>query len=431
MKKLKSYITTNVLLKVTSFNSIAVFLNIIVGVLTSKALAEFIGPKGLASVGNLRDFLKTIYSLATFGIYSGIIKYTAEHKKNQSELQKVLSTALIITLCATGIVSLVLFFGASYWNNLVFKGKEFEYIFQILAFVLPLYALNLFCLGIINGLEKYKKYITVNIVGYIVNLIVTVYLVWKYTLDGALIALSVLPSVLLIVSLILLYKERAVLPKLSTKAFSGDYFKKYLSYTVMAIVSAFIFPIIYVLVRNHIIENLGETQAGYWEAIQRISNQYLLFITSLLTLYVLPKLSENKTIQGFRKIVFEFYKTILPLFGIGLIIIYILRIWIIKTIYNEEFLPSEHLFQWQLLGDFFKVISLVIAYQLYAKKMLKHYLFVEIVSLVLFYCLSIYLTNEVGIEGVVMAHCIRSIISLLLVVLIFRKSLFGKIDASA
>jgi O-antigen/teichoic acid export membrane protein len=427
LKKLKAHIANNLLLKITSFNSIAILINVLVGVLTSKALAEYVGPKGMASVGNLRDFLKTVYALATFGIFSGIVKYTAEHKKDKTELQKVLSTALLIIVVATILVSFALYLGATYWNSLIFEGKEFSYIFKILAFVLPLYALNMFCLGILNGLEKYKQYIKINIIGYLVNLVVTVYLVWKYQLDGALISLSIVPSILLIFSLILLYRERVSLPKFKSEAFSKAYFKKYLSYTLMAAVSAFIFPIIYVFVRNHIIETIGENEAGYWEAMQRISNQYLIFVTSLLSLYVLPKLSENKTIKGFREIVFGFYKTILPIFGIGLILIYFLRIYVIKFVYNEEFLATESLFLWQLLGDFFKIISLVIAYQLYAKKMLGHYLFVEIASLLLFYFLSIYLTNEVGIEGVVMAHCIRSFVALILLILIFWKSLFGKI----
>lgn len=432
MNKLKKHITNNLLLKVTSFNSIAILLNVLVGALTSKALAEFVGTKGMASVGNLRDFLKTIYALATFGISAGIIKYTAEHKNDQSELQKVLSTAFCIICAATLLVSTLLFFGAEYWNELIFKGKEFGYIFKTLAFVLPLYTINVLCLGIINGFKKYKKVITLNIIGYLVNLVFTVYLVWKYALDGALLALSIVPSILLVFSLILIYRERILLPTtFNTNAFSKIYAKKYLSYTVMAGVSAFIFPMIYVFVRNHIIETIGEDEAGYWEAMQRISNQYLIFVTSLLTLYVLPKLSENKTIAGFRVVVFDFYKTILPIFTIGLIIIYFLRVWVIEIFYNEDFLPTESLFFWQLLGDFFKVISLVIAYQLFAKKMLGYYLFVEITSLVLFYSLSIYFTNQVGIEGVVMAHCARSFIALLLLVLIFRKSLFSRLPKHA
>ena len=427
MKKLRAYITQNVLLKITSFNSFAILINVIVGVLTSKALAEFVGPKGMASVGNLRDFLKTIYALATFGIYSGIVKYTSEHKKHPRTLQRILSTALCVILVATIIVSIGLFFGASYWNDLIFEGKEFTYIFKVLALVLPLYGLNMFCLGIINGLEKYKQFIALNIAGYLVNLCVTVVLVWKYQLDGALIALTIIPSLLLVFSLWLIYKERKNLPKLKANSFSKRDFKKYLSYTVMAAVSAVLFPMIYVFVRNHIIDTIGETEAGHWEAMQRISNQYLIFVTSLLSLYILPKLAENTTVRGFRKIVFGFYKTILPIFVVGLIGIYLLRIPVIKIIYNEEFLATERLFLWQLLGDFFKVISLVIAYQLYAKKMLGAYLFVEISSIILFYSLSIYFTNLIGIQGVVMAHCVRSFISLLLIILIFRKSLFGKI----
>ena len=157
------------------------------------------------------------------------------------------------------MIAAFLFFGASYWNELIFKGKEFSYIFKVLALVLPLYTINVLCLGIINGFQKYKKFITLNIIGYIVNLVVTVYLVWQYQLDGALLSLSIVPSILLIFSLILLYRERILAPTtFDVKAFSKRYAKKYLSYTLMAAISAFIFPMIYVFVRNHIIETIGE-----------------------------------------------------------------------------------------------------------------------------------------------------------------------------
>ncbi|HBK83540.1 MAG TPA: O-antigen translocase, partial [Flavobacterium sp.] len=40
------------LLKITSLNSVSVFFKIIIGFITSKVIALFIGPSGMALVGN-------------------------------------------------------------------------------------------------------------------------------------------------------------------------------------------------------------------------------------------------------------------------------------------------------------------------------------------------------------------------------------------
>ena len=49
--------------------------------------------------------------------------------------------------------------------------------------------------------------------------------------------------------------------------------------------------------------------------------------------------------------------------------IFFLKSFIVTIIFTKEFKPVEALFLWQLLGDFVKVLSLVIAYQFLAKKM--------------------------------------------------------------
>jgi PST family polysaccharide transporter len=79
------------------------------------------------------------------------------------------------------------------------------------------------------------------------------------------------------------------------------------------------------------------------------------------------------------------------------------------------------LFKWQLIGDFFRLISIVLAHQFFAKKLVKNFIFTEILSLVLFYVFANYLSGIYGVEGVVMGHLFRYIIYLLVVAfLVFR-----------
>ena len=70
--------------------------------------------------------------------------------------------------------------------------------------------------------------------------------------------------------------------------------KKYLSYSLMALVSAATLPVSQLIVRGFIIKNFSMDAAGYWEGMNRISALYLMFITTSFSVYYLPRLSEIK-----------------------------------------------------------------------------------------------------------------------------------------
>jgi PST family polysaccharide transporter len=141
----------------------------------------------------------------------------------------------------------------------------------------------------------------------------------------------------------------------------------------------------------------------------------------------LPTYSKIKTTVGFRNEVFNFYKTIVPVFALGLIGIYFLRTFIVVFVFSDEFIPVEGLFGWQLLGDFVRLLSLVISYQLVAKKMFWQYIITETLSYVTLYFVSIYCIDEFGLKGVTMAHFLTYTIYYGIILMLFWKSLFGKL----
>ena len=55
------------------------------GLITSKILAIFIGPSGMALAGNFKNFMTSIESIATLGFQNGIVKYIVEHKHDEIE----------------------------------------------------------------------------------------------------------------------------------------------------------------------------------------------------------------------------------------------------------------------------------------------------------------------------------------------------------
>jgi PST family polysaccharide transporter len=115
----------------------------------------------------------------------------------------------------------------------------------------------------------------------------------------------------------------------------------------------------------------------------------------------------------------------LPFFGIGLILIFFLKEQVIYITHGEEFIGMKPLFKWQLLADFIKIASIIIAHQFLAKKMIKQFIFTELISLLIFYGLSMCFIRNMGAEGVVIAHFIRYILYFLMVILVLRKHIFG------
>lgn len=429
MKNLFHTIKSNVLIKIASINSLAILIRIISGFLTSKAIAVFIGTEGMALVGNLRDFFSSVQSFSTLGFSNGIVKYVSEFKNKTVELTKTVSTVFYLTVFATLIVSIYCYLNAQHLSDILFTpNNDYSYVIKIMALALPLYAVNVVMLSILNGLSQFKRLLYINIFAQILAMFITLFLIWQKNLQGALIAVATAESVIFLVTLIGAYNQKYILKWIQWSALNFDSVKKLSAFSIMALFTALTLPLVKVAIRNHIIETQSLHDAGMWEAMNRISWYYLMFISTLLTLYLLPKFAEIDTKKEFRKEVFSFYKTIMPVFGIGLLIIYFLRSFIIKLVLTSEFAEVESLFFWQLLGDFIKVFSLVIAYQFLAKKMFWHYIVTEALSMLVLYFASIYFIKLYGAKGATIAHFVDYVFYLIFMIVIFWNSLFGKLE---
>ena len=119
----------------------------------------------------------------------------------------------------------------------------------------------------------------------------------------------------------------------------------------------------------------------------------------------------------------EYYKGVLPLFMVIMVVIYLSRDFIIQILFTKAFLPVSKLFFWQLIGDVFKAASVILGYQFYAKKLTKAFIIFELVSLSILYFSSIYFISIFNIEGVVMGYAVTYFIYWMLLSIYFRKCL--------
>lgn len=424
MKKFKN-IQGRELFKVSSLNSISVLIKIGIGFITSKMLAVFVGPTGMALVGNLRNFISSVENIGTLGFQNGIIKYVAEYEKDEARLKKILSTVIITIIPVILLLSTFLYFFSQYLNDAIFgAGFEFRSVFVVFSLSLPWYLASLLLVSLLNGFGAYAKVIKINIFGNLAGLMLSVLLIYYYHTFGALLAVIVAPAVLFFIAIFQLKPEISLKNLLSSESFDFSILKNLSEYSLMALVGAVLGPLVFLAIRNSVIQNLGIEKAGYWEALSRISSYYFLFLTTILTVYYLPKLSKASDTTETKAVFWGCFKGVFAFFALGLCLVYLFRDFIIAVAFTKEFAPVSDLFFWQIIGDLLKALSLILGYQFFAKKLTVAFIIAELSSLTVLWVSSVYLIGIYDIKGIVIAHTLTYSIYLAGLMVYFRRSIF-------
>ncbi|WP_400077638.1 O-antigen translocase [Winogradskyella sp. R77965] len=415
--KLPKFISDNIVLKITSLNAVVIAIRLVISAFIQWLLATTVGAAGIANIGQVRNVMAMLTSTTSLGTFNGVVKYVAEFKKDQPELSKVFSTVTVFILLGSLISAAVLFFGASFLSTYLFNSQEFIYVFQLLAVIVPFIAINRVVNAVVSGLSDYKRYAKIELISYILATVALIIGLYFTELKGVLIAIAIAPIIQLIVLAFVFGKILKTYVPLKSLKLSFIYKNQLLAFTLMSFISTFLLNYVELDIRTLVTEEININEAGYWTAMTFISKNYMVFATGLFTLYVLPKFASIHSKSEFKHEVLNIYKTILPIFALGMVIVYLLRNYIIRFIY-PEFTGMEPLFKWQLFGDFIRLSALVLAHQFLAKRLVKSFIITELISLGLFFVLSKVFIQHYGTEGIVIAHFVRYIIYFIIVVFV-------------
>lgn len=388
------------LINTTILNFIATAIRIVSALVINKVIAIYIGPSGLAFVGQFQNFSQLVMTVAQGAINSGVTKYAAEYGKDNERIPILFSTAARISLFSSIVVGVLIVIFSEYASLKFLNSENYAYIFVIFGFTIVLYVSNSLLLSILNGLKEIETWVKINIIQCLYSLIFTTSLIILLGLDGALIALVTNQSVIFFIVVWKLKKHDTIKCSNFIRVFDKSEAIKLAGFSLMAITSAVTVPLSHLVVRNYIGENLSWIEAGYWQAIWYISATYLMIVTTTLGVYYLPKLSEINIRAELRKELLRGYKIFMPIvIGISLIIFYLKDV-IIWMLFTEDFSPIRELFLWQLVGDVMKLAGWLVAYLMIAKAMTKTFIITEIVFGISFVLLSILFVKKYGLVGV-------------------------------
>ena len=395
------------LIKTSFFTGISTAVTFISGFIVTKFVAVKIGPAGMTYVGQYQNVIAIMAMLSTLAITTGVVKYLAEHKDEQKKKADIINAALVIVLIASALVSLFVFVAKDFLSHTVFHSSEFTDVFFLYGFFVVLIALNTLIAAVYNGLKEIGYLTAVNIAGSLMGIGFTVLFAYKFGVKGVLIANNFTALFIFMLNIILLQKKKYFQLKPQLKKWYVPAAKLLLGFTVIGIVSGLVMPVSQILIRDKIVTSFSAVEAGWWQAVTRISDYYLGFITTVLAIYYLPRLSEIDNKAELKEEIKKGYKIILPVVGGMALIIWICKVWVVHILFSKAFLPMTPLFTFQLLGDFFKIGSWLLGYVLIAKADIKLVIVTEILFSISLVLLSYLLINKFGIIGTTYAFCIN------------------------
>ncbi|RAR75327.1 O-antigen translocase [Flavobacterium aciduliphilum] len=416
-------IKNNPLIKVLSINSISVAVSFVLGLFSSKVISVFLGTSGMALIGSFRNFTSMLKSIATLGISNSVVKLFVEHKEDEEKLASIYATFFGLFLIISLALGTLLLLFADPISTFIFFKNSYSIPIQFFGLSLPLVVMNVFWTAIYNAFEQFKFIVIIQIISNILLFAITAYLIWKENLFGGLLSVAIGDVISFIITYIFIKNSFGYFKFSIQKMAVGKYFNVLKKFSIMAFLSAVLVPITLILIRNKITALYSTEEAGIWEGINRLSGFYMMFFNTGLTLYYAPKLASLTTDNEFRNELKEYFKHLVPIFIVVLLIVFFFKGFIVELAFTKEFNKIKNILVWQLLGDLFRFFSLAFGFQIVMKSMMKRYFIVEIVFNTTFLLLSFLLLPNYATLGVLQAYFLSSFGTFLIMIYMFRKVL--------
>ena len=407
------------LVRTSLLNAVAVAIRMVSALVLNKVLAVSVGPSGFALIGQLQNAVNILNTFATAATAQGITKYTAEYAGDPARLHAFWRTAGTVVL-STALVTAAVTIVASPWLAYYFLHDRAQgFVFVILGIGLVLLSVNAFLIAVLQGLKDVGAYVVSNIAGSVIGLAFIVGATLAFGVRGALAALAINQSLAVGVTVWLCRRREWF----SWRRFSGALDRRMVvdlsGFVAMAASSAITGSVAQVAVRSHLIALFGRARAGEWEGMMRISSLYLLFFTSTLAVYFLPRVSEMRRSVDLSAEVLRLFRIMVPLVVLGSAAIFLTRDLVIRLLFDPAFHGMRDLFAWQMIGDTFKALGWIFSYTMIGRAMAGWYIGSELLFNAGWVAISFAAIGVAGFSGVGIGYALSYALYFAAIVAVF------------
>jgi len=405
------------------YASIATAAKLLAGLVILKLVAWMAGPEGVGRLGQFMSLMSVLAVLAGGGISAGVVKYVAEYREHPQRLSRLLSAALWYALCAScliGCIGLLLSRQIAGW---LLGDVRYQGLIAVLAAVQLCIALVNYILAVINGFMDVKRLAFIQVLGSLLSIVVALVLARWLHLYGALLALVVGQLLVLAVGLPAWWRSPYFDRGMLRMRFDREMTLRLATFSVMTLTSALLPPLVNIAVRDHLAAQFGWEQVGYWQAVSKVSDAYLLFLTTAINVYYLPKLASTHERTPLVSELRQAYRYIMPAVVVLAVGVYVCRDWVTALLFSADFTTANHLYGPQLVGDVVKIASFVLSYVMLAKAMTRLFVASELAFAISYVVLVYLFTARYGLVGAMYAFTVNYVLYLVFNVIVVRRYL--------
>lgn len=390
-----------------------------------KLVAVLAGPEGVAQLGQFMSLTALLVVFAGGGVGPGVVKYLAEYREQDTHVKVLLNSAFCFSLVSSLIMCVAVLCLSEQITTWLLGDLRYQSLIVVLAFAQIFVALHNLIIAIVNGMMDVKRLACIHVGGAVIGVLAPLLLGYFYQLFGVLLAFLIAQASLLIISFTLYYKSSYFNSSYFKPALNREMLKKLSYYSLMTLTSALLAPLLQILVRNILADRFTWEQVGYWQAVSKVSEAYLLFVTMAISIYYLPKLSSITEKKPFVDEIKTAYKYLIPIVSALALGIYCFRDLITWILFSDEFTGSLYLYAPQLIGDVIKVASFILSFIMLAKAMTKTFLLSEIFFGATYVAWVYFLTPMFGLIGAMYAFVVNYLLYFVFTALVAARFIRG------
>ncbi|KQZ71210.1 lipopolysaccharide biosynthesis protein [Rhodanobacter sp. Root561] len=407
------------------YTSIATAARLLAGLVAIKLVAWFAGPEGVGKLGQFMSLMSLLAVLAGGGIGAAIVKHVAEYRDDPQRLSRLLSAALCYAFCASclmGGVALLLSRQLATW---LLGDPQYAGLIRVLAVAQLGIALLNYVLAVVNGFMDVRRLAFIQVSGSLIGIVMMVWLARWQHLDGALLALVLGQLSWLLVGLPAWWRSSYFRRGMLRLRYDREMSLRLATFSVMTLSSALLPPLVNIAVRDHLALQFGWEPVGYWQAVSKVSDAYLLFFTTAINIHYLPRLASTHERAALLAELRTACRILLPAVVVLAAVVYAAREWVTRLLFTPDFAAANALYGPQLVGDVIKIASFILSYLMLAKAMTKLFVVSECVFAASYVVLVWVLAARFGLVGAMYAFALNYLLYLGFNLLVARRYLGG------
>lgn len=389
---------------------------------TNKLFAIYFGTTGITLLAHFQNLISLVTQVPNDGINRGIIKYWSSQEISQGQKQKYFIAGFILNIVVLVLTMLFIYLS----RNFFFRdfGFDFDRPFLIaLILGVSLYIVHLFLLSIILSFHEIKAYALINAAGSVL----VVFTVWifsgNFDLHDTLLSFLLAQSAACIMSLFYSLHRKFIRPV--RERISSDDFKRLGEFILMALSVLIFGKVTDFVIRDFAIQSFGMHHTGLWQSIVKISDGYMMLFINTVGIVYYPQVSSLiLNTDQLRLYLRDVLKIVIVISLAGLILIYIAREPVLQILYDQDFIPAGRLMPMQFVGDFFCIIAYLLTYIISAQARTITFIILQAASAVFYVLLVLFLSHDLGIEGIPTAHAIRYVVLAFILLILNKRTLF-------